>query len=147
MLTGFIVANCKSINTNLRMKDAADLHNLVQVFKIRGETYIYVKERKSWNAARAICKRNGGDLATFPRYNAFDDVSAVLPDEHTWVGAFHHGNDIKTGWKWVTGELLSYENPKWRQPAHREPDTRPAHDYALITTSCGANKQNRCLIT
>jgi len=82
--------------------------------------YIYVTKSTAWSNAQGICKKKGGDLASFLSYAEFDKVTKKFAYEiqwsYPWVGAKMHlpsGSDHKNSWYWVTGEPLSPFYKKW----------------------------------
>ena len=88
------------------------------------KTYVYVAEKKNFNAARQACKKLSLDLASIPSYKEFDVIVKNLKGILTraWVGAQVNGKDTKNDWEWLSGEPISLDNKLWtRRKGYREP--------------------------
>jgi hypothetical protein len=99
--------------------------------------YLYVKEGKTWHAARDYCAARDGHLVTIqvPSENQFvynlatDNVQAG-----TWLGAT---DEIKEGtWVWVTGEPWEYrnwlQNRKYTEPNDKHGDGTNGADFLFF---------------
>ena len=86
--------------------------------------YLYVKERKTWHAARDYCASQGGHLVTIqvPSENRFVyNLATDNVQRGTWLGASDEAQEGK--WVWVTGEPWNYWN--WAQGRkHAEPNDK-----------------------
>jgi hypothetical protein len=97
-----------------------------------GSTY-FLLSTSSWTAAQAEAKALGGNLATIRNqaehdfiYNVFGNFNGT--PHHLWIGLFTT-NTSPTGFRWVSGELLTYTH--W---ASGEPN------------NCGGSGENRGII-
>jgi len=106
-----------------------ELSSKIFVFEVLGEVFVFVKEVKTWDEARQICKSMKGDLASLPSSEMSDDVLAqiraqdykAIPEANlfsandvVWLGATHSAISHYNGWAWVSGDYLSGHDERWR---------------------------------
>lgn len=97
--------------------------------------YLYVKESKTWHAARDYCASRGGHLVTIqvPSENLFVyNISSDNDQRGIWLGASDEAQEGK--WEWVTGEPWAYSN--WKKEPLQLPD-QPDNQHQAQTS--GAN--------
>ena len=104
-----------------------------------GHVYEHVDAGSTWIQARgaAEAKTLGdtpGHLVTITSAEELDFVSAVMPNERTWIGAFQDKNspsfsEPDGGWSWVTNEPWDFTN--WNTS---EPNDSGPEDYAEFGT-------------
>lgn len=77
--------------------------------------YIFVHDRRSWNASQAYCQRVGGNLAVITTVEEQKNLMRIIKEKYSWDQAFWVGakkGEYKVGeWKWLTGETMSLESP------------------------------------
>jgi len=84
----------------------------------RGKIYVAVKQKKTWDQARATCQKLGGDLAQIRTIEDQARVAEFLDDNfytgtsaEWWIGAKRDGKEsgriVEGSWKWVNGDKVS----------------------------------------
>lgn len=99
--------------------------------------YLYVKESKTWHAARDYCAERGGHLVTIqvPSENKFVyDLATDNVQTGTWLGATDEAQEGK--WSWVTGEPWNYwnwdKNRILPQPDDQSGNRIPGADFLIF---------------
>ena len=102
----------------VQTKRAADV-SVQNTFKVEGKVYFFINQLKTFDEARSVCKKLGGDLASSLSYKEFDAVTAKLKllgsGALVYAGAKMQGSDLMNDWMWVTGEPLPIKFQKWRR--------------------------------
>eukprot|EP00210_Caulerpa_lentillifera_P005931 g5670.t1 len=73
----------------------------------RSTFYKLFSEATTWDKARAICKRDGGQLATIRSLSELAFVAAVSNPDGSWIGARWNIDNIR--WEWID-EKLNHSN-------------------------------------
>jgi len=83
----------------------------------KGKFYLAVKQKKTWDQARATCQKLGGDLAQIRTVEEQKAVGQFLQDNYStdtsaewWIGAKRNDHAYDTenkSWIWVNGDNLS----------------------------------------
>jgi peptidoglycan hydrolase-like protein with peptidoglycan-binding domain len=112
----------------------------------RGHMYLVMQAQwVTWNSADTAAKRCGGHLATIGSKEENDFVVSLFSKDDRfffsnfndgyshkhgpWIGLFQDesGREPKGGWRWVTGETLSFT--LWKSYTPNE--DKPADDYGM----------------
>jgi hypothetical protein len=101
--------------------------------------YLYVKESKTWHAARDHCASLDGHLVTIqaPSENLFVyNLSSDNDLRGIWLGA---SDELQEGkWAWVNGEPWNYwnwdKNRLLPQPDDQSGDRIPGADFLLLNS-------------
>ena len=89
--------------------------------RLTGGSYLVVPGWRTWRGAKADAERRGGHLATVTSSAEWDEVVRQLGGQGTsglWIGGYQSTG----GWRWVTGEPLSYTNWSSGEPSWDTPD-------------------------
>jgi len=107
----------------LKRRDLENQSNVLEMPK--GKAYYAVKEKKTWDQARATCQELGGDLAQIRTVYDQKEVAKFLDDNFSsggghfnewWIGAkrVRKGGRKKRNWRWVDGDRVSKDiGYKW----------------------------------
>jgi len=116
----------------LKRRDLENQSNVLEMPK--GKAYYAVKEKKTWDQARATCQELGGDLAQIRTVEDQKHVAKFLNDHFSvgswgsttgsgnewWIGASRDSSNKKR-WRWVDGDKVSKDiGYKWDKPNLRD---------------------------
>ena len=88
-----------------------------QYYSGTGHNYLFVPGRVTWTQARRAAESLGGHLATIHSDGENRFVANLIPGDAdsgtAWTGLYQSasGSEPSGGWRWITGEPLSYT--KW----------------------------------
>jgi len=112
----------------LKRRDLENQSNVLEMPK--GKAYYAVKEKKTWDQARATCQELGGDLAQIRTVKDQKDLAKFLVDNFSvtsnsgnrlWIGAtrWRLFGGPKTMWRWADGDKVSKDIAyKWADKAN-----------------------------
>lgn len=96
--------------------------------RVEGERYIYFSSPVTWSAAKSICEALGGRLVTVESKEKGELILRLTGGQGTWLNA----SRTRAGWKWGTGEALSYT--QW---AEGQPDNQKKRENVAVMWSDG----------
>jgi len=77
-------------------------------FSHTGQCYKYVSGNKAWTEANAVCRADGGNLASVHDIET-NDFLTTLTQVYTWIGGFRLVDDQNV-WGWTDGSGWDYSN-------------------------------------
>lgn len=113
------------------------------VFPSNGHYYAYAPYSVSWSNANEIAQNLGGYLATITSAEENQFVADLIEsDGSAWIGLFQDptGTEPTGGWRWVTGEPLSYTGWNGGEPNQYK---GAEEDYGVLGSSTHHQSQWR----
>jgi len=149
--------SCPQCGCRIVAKDAPDDKKIkYKKFEVAGKTYVRVESFRweyrwhnalDWYTARERCQRLGfkhGDLASFPTYEEFEEVTREMRMEDSrckssWIGlkmdrSAEDTNDWQ--WRWLTGETVKSTDDRWASGRPKEGWLRKWRGEQMVGDPC-----------